>query len=191
MRQHFGEEAFDSEVIAHGRTFDFTKELQSEPKKRAACDVVARSVQHGGAVGEAFLPRRANLDFVKANAAGADFVLMRDARRTEHQSEWSILTFAATDALAVMAVEDESKEGKLMRVARKLAGRRVAHVAKNGSALLAGAVDGAEEVSGTHVGSWRREGGGNIWVGSSVRHKGTSRRGVVFILDGRNGRSLP
>ena len=172
--EDFGEEAFDSESIENGRSFDFAKELHGKPKKRAAADVVARSVESSGTIGEALLPEGAKLDFEKADAAGTDFVLMRNAGGTEHQGKWSVLSLAAATALAVMAIEDECEKSKLVRVLGKLAGRGVAHVGENGAALLARAVDGAEEIARAHVLSWRRGGSGNIRVGCSVRHKGTS-----------------
>ena len=65
-------------------------------------------------------------------------------------------------------------------LAGKLAGGSVAHVGENSAALFASAVDGAEETAGTHVLGWRRERVGNIWVGSSVRHKGTSGERLSF-----------
>ena len=174
--ENFGEKAFDGEVIASGRSFDFAKELHGQPKQRAAADVVARSVHSGRAVGEAFLPLRAKLDFVKADAARADFVLMRNAGGTEHQSKWSVLPFTAAAALAVMSVKHHGEKGKLMRVLRELARRRVTHVGENGAALLARTVDGAEELARAHVLGRRRGCPGNICVGCSVRHKGTSGR---------------
>jgi len=122
-REDFGEKTFDGEIVVRGRGFDFAKELHGEPKQRTAGDVVARRVQSGGAVGEPLLPGWAKLDFVKADAARADFILMRNASGTEHQSKWSVLTFRAAAALAVMAVEHQSEKGKLMRVFGKFSRR--------------------------------------------------------------------
>jgi hypothetical protein len=74
----------ESQLVASRRSLDFAKELHGEPKQRAAADVVARSVECGRTVGEPLLPGRTKLDLVKANATGADFVLMRNAGGTEH-----------------------------------------------------------------------------------------------------------
>jgi len=122
-REDFDEKTFYGEIVASGRGFDFAKELHGEPKQRTAGDVVARRVQSRGAVGEPLLPGGAKLDFVKADAARADFILMRNASGTEHQSKWSVLTFRAAAALAVMAVEHQSEKGKLMRVFGKFSRR--------------------------------------------------------------------
>lgn len=67
-----------------------------------------------------------------------------------------VLTFTAASALAIMAVEHERETSKLMGVLGKVAREGVAYVGKNGAALLASAVDGAEEIAGVHVLSWTR-----------------------------------
>ena len=194
-REDFGEKAFDGEILGRGRSFHFAQELHGKPKQRTAGDVVTRGVESGGgAIGEALLPCRAKPDFEKSDAAGANFVLVRNACGTEHEREGAVLTFATAAALAVVAVEHHTRVKKassceclafrqqahelqqLLRWAGKLAGRRVAHIAENGAGLLAGAVDGAEEVARAHVLGRKRGRGGNICVGCSVRHKVTSSR---------------
>ena len=59
---------------------------------------------------EAFLPHGADLDFVKAHAAGPDLVLMGCARRPEHKREGSTLALAAAVAFTVQAVGHQGEK---------------------------------------------------------------------------------
>ena len=68
--EYFGEQAFDREILRGLGSLYFTEEFHTEPEQRAAHQVISGRVQSGGAIREAFLPRGADLDFVKANAAG-------------------------------------------------------------------------------------------------------------------------
>lgn len=166
--KNFGEEAFDGKIIARRSSFNFAKELHGEPKKRAAADVVAGHVQRGGAVGKALLPRRAKLDFVKAHTAGADFILMRNTRGPEHDAEGAVLGLLPATALAVQAVEEQSDKREFVRMHGELARSGMANVCEDGAALLAFAVDGAEETARAHV--LKGGGAGNVWACCSVRH---------------------
>ena len=56
---------------------------------------------------------QADLDSVKANAAGRDFVQMGDARKPEHNTERSILALAAAMAFPVEAVEQEARKRRV------------------------------------------------------------------------------
>ena len=98
---YFGEQAFDGEFVKDAGSLHLAKEFHTEPQQRAAGDVVSGSVQSGRAIREAFLPRGPDLDFVKANAAGPDFVLMGNAGGPEHKSERSILALAAAVAFTI------------------------------------------------------------------------------------------
>jgi hypothetical protein len=175
LRKDFGEKAFDGEILGREkfppreRASWRAKTADRRRCRRAGCR--ARRNNRRGA-----FATRGEARSRKGERRGADFVLMRNACGTEHEREGAVLTFAAAAALAVVAVEHQSEKGKLMRVAGKLAGRGVAHISENGAALLADAVDGAEEVARAHVLSRRRGRGGNICVGCSVRHKVTSSR---------------
>ena len=126
-REQFAEQAFDSELIKHAGSLYFAEEFHTEPEKRAAADVVSGSVQSGGAIGEALLSGGADLDFVKANAARPDFVLMGKARRPEHKAERSALALAAL-AFAIQTVEQEGEKGEFMRMHGELAGSGMAQI---------------------------------------------------------------
>lgn len=100
-REYFGEQAFDGEIVRGAGSLCFVEEFHTQPEQRAAPDVVSGSVQSGGAIRETFLPRGADLDFVKANATRPDFVLMGSTRRAEHKTERSILALAPAAAFTV------------------------------------------------------------------------------------------
>src|SRR5262252_665535 len=74
VRHDFREQALDSKFVGHCGGLDFAEELHPEPQQRAAADVVARSVKSSRAIRKALLPDGTQLDFVKADAAGADFI---------------------------------------------------------------------------------------------------------------------
>lgn len=149
--ENFREKAFDREIVGHGRRLNFAEELQAEPKQRAAADLVPRSIKFGGAVGKAFLPARAKLNFVEVDAARADFVLMGDTRGTKHECERAELGLPAAIAFAVVAVEKQSKKREFMRMHGQLAGNGVAEIREDGAALLALAMNGAVEIARAHV----------------------------------------
>ena len=97
------------------------------------------------------MPRGADLDFVKADAARTDFVLMGNARRPEHKGERSVLALAAPVAFSIQTVEQEGEKGEFMRVHRELAGSGMAQIGENGPTLFALALDRAEEATCGHV----------------------------------------
>ena len=100
-REYFGDQALDREIIDGGGSLYFAEEFHTEPEQRAAANVVSGRVQSRGAIREAFLPPGADLDFVKANATGPDFVLMGNARGPEHEGERPILALAAAVAFGI------------------------------------------------------------------------------------------
>lgn len=158
--ENLRQETFDHEIAGYGRRLDFAEKLQAKPKQRAAADFVAGRIEGRGAIRKTFLPRRAKLDFVQANATRADFVLMGNAGGAKHKREGAELGLAAATALGVEAVKQQSEKRKFMRMHGELAGNGVAQIGENGAALLALAVDGAEEIARAHVtsGAWRRGG---------------------------------
>lgn len=155
--EDFCQEAFDREIVGYRRRLNFAEKLQAEPEQRAATNFVARSVEGGGAIGKTLLPSRAKLDFVQADAARADFVLMGDARGAKHECERAVLGLPAAVALPVKPVEEQSEKREFMRMHGELAGNGVAQISKDSAALFALAVDGAEEIARAHVlaGGWR------------------------------------
>src|SRR5215472_16508568 len=69
----------------------------------------------------------------------------------EHDAEGTELRLMPAVALAVLTVEKQGNKREFVRVHRELARRRVTHIGENGAALLAFAVDGAEEVACPHM----------------------------------------
>lgn len=182
-REQFAEQAFDPELIKHAGSLYFAEEFQTEPEQRAAADVVSGSVQSGGAIGEALSPGGADLDFVKANAARPDFVLMGKARRPEHKAERSVLAVTAAAAFAIQTVEQEGEKGEFMRMHGELAGSGMAQIGENGVTLFAFALNCSEEAACAHVSGWGCVGNSSTEV--HVRHRSslTDTEEVVFILD--------
>lgn len=150
-KQNLRKQAFDGEFVCDSGCLDFAKQLHAQPKERAAGDIVARSIEGGGTLSESLLPRGAQLDFKQANAARPDFVLVGNARGTEHKRKRTELRLLAAIAFTVMAFEQQGKERQFVGVHWEFAGSGVAQVGEDGAALLVPGPNGSEEAARAHV----------------------------------------
>jgi hypothetical protein len=150
-RERFREKSFHGEFVRNTAGGDLAEELHAEPKERATADVFAGGIESSGAFGEPLLPRRANLDFKKPDTARTNFVLMGDAGGAKHDGERAELGILPAVAFAVMPIKKQGEEGEFVRVHRQLARSGVTQIGKDGAAMLALVVDGAEEIACAHV----------------------------------------
>jgi len=87
--------------------------------------VVARHVEGSRAILQAPGPVRPEFNFKKPDAARSNLVLMGNAGRTKVKGERAELPVLPLIPLGVQAVEEDGKEGQLVRVRGQLAGRGV------------------------------------------------------------------
>jgi hypothetical protein len=150
-RERFREKCFHREFVGNAAGRDLAKQLHAKPKERTAAAVFAARIESSGAFGEPLLPRRANLDFKQPYAARTNFVLMGNSGGAKHDGEWAELGILPAIAFAVMPIKKQGEKREFVRVHGQLARSGVTQIGEDGAALFALAVDGAEEIAGSHV----------------------------------------
>ena len=143
----FGEKAFNTEGVGTFGDEGFPKQIHAKPEERPAARVLAAARKGTGAFRDALLPEGAEFDVEETQAAGSDFVLVRNARGAEHQGQWRELFVLTAVAFAVVAAEKQAEEGQLVRVDRELARDGMAEIAKDGAGIFDTIAYGAKELA--------------------------------------------
>ena len=143
----FGQQAFHAKRI---RLFDrkcLSEQLHCQPKQRAATTVLASPVELAGTFGKPCLPAGPQLDVKEPQAAGSDFILMRNACRPEHQRHGRKLLLLAAVAFAVKTMQQLAEKRQFVGVHGQLPRHRMAQIAENRAGMLQTMADSAEELA--------------------------------------------
>jgi hypothetical protein len=143
----FGKDAFDTERIGLCCGECFTKEIHTEPEKRASARVFAATFEIAGTFGKAPLPSWTEFDVKETQAPGPDFILMGNAGGAEHDRHGRELFALVAVAFAIETAEEKAEEREFVRVHRELAGDGVVQISENGAAVYHAMAHSAEELA--------------------------------------------
>jgi len=148
----FGQQAFHAERVRLFNGKGFSIQLHRQPEQRASTRVLASPVELAGAFRKPRFPAGPQFNMEKAEAARRDFVLMRNARRPEHQRHGRELLPLAAITFTIKALQQQTEKWQFVRVHRQLARDRMAQIAEDRAGMLQTMADGTEELSALEAG---------------------------------------